>query len=142
MDQRQHAVDSFQKCKKCGIKLDEHQNKDHDHVPSDISVIICNIKSGGVGITLTASSRVSFIELPWTPADCDQCEDRTHRIGQKDSVQASYFLAQDTIDEYIYQIIEKKRNIANQVTGAEETIETIETNMVDEFINLFAKEKL
>lgn len=119
MDTRQRSVDAFQ------------QN-------GNVQVIICNIKSGGVGITLTASSRVSFIELPWHPADCEQCEDRCHRIGQKDSVQASYFLGHETIDEYIYQIIEKKRGIVNQVLGAEETIET---NVVDEFINLFRQDK-
>lgn len=119
MESRQKAVDLFQN--------DER-----------VKVIICNIKSGGVGITLTASSRVSFIELPWTPADCDQCEDRTHRIGQKNSVEAKYFLGHQTIDEYIYSIIEKKRTIAAQVTGSEEEIET---NIVDEFINLF-REKL
>lgn len=119
MEARQKAVDAFQNDPR-------------------VQVIICNIKSGGVGITLTASSRVSFIELPWTPADCDQCEDRTHRIGQKNSVQVNYFLGHETIDEHIYSIIEKKRAIVNQVTGAEEEIET---NIVDEFINLF-REKL
>lgn len=139
MDQRKAAVYAFQKCKVCGIKLDDHKDESHDYELSETQVIICNIKSGGVGITLTASSRVSFIELPWHPADCDQCEDRCHRIGQKDSVQATYFLGHNTIDEYIYSIIEKKRNIANQVTGAKEEIET---NMVDEFLNLFMKEKL
>ncbi len=115
MDSRKRSVDSFQNDPKC-------------------QVIICNIKSGGVGITLTASSRVVFIELPWNPADCEQCEDRCHRIGQKDSVQCTYFLGHETIDEYIYSIIEKKRAIVNQVTGAEDNVET---NMVDEFINLF-----
>jgi SWI/SNF-related matrix-associated actin-dependent regulator 1 of chromatin subfamily A len=120
MDQRQKAVDGFQNDPK-------------------IQVIICNIKSGGVGITLTASSRVAFIELPWHPADCEQCEDRTHRIGQKNSVQCDYLLGHETIDEYIYKLIENKRDIVNQVTGAEEEIET---NMVDEFINLFRKEKM
>ena len=120
LDERQRAVDSFQ------------------NNPST-QVIICNIKSGGVGITLTASSRVAFLELPWHPADADQCEDRCHRIGQKDSVQCTYFLGHETIDEYIYSIIEKKRAIVNQVTGAEEEVET---NVLDEFINLFAKEKL
>lgn len=120
MDQRQAAVDRFQNDDKC-------------------QVIICNIKSGGVGITLTASSRVAFIELPWHPADAEQCEDRCHRIGQKDSVQCTYFLGHNTIDEYIYQIIEKKRQIVNQVTGAEDTVET---NVVDEFINLFASKHL
>jgi SWI/SNF-related matrix-associated actin-dependent regulator 1 of chromatin subfamily A len=119
MDARQRSVDSFQKDPK-------------------VQVIICNIKSGGVGITLTSASRVSFIELPWHPADCEQCEDRCHRIGQQDSVEAKYFLGHQTIDEYIYQIIEKKRAIVNQVTGAEEMIET---NVVDEFINLFRQDK-
>lgn len=122
MDARQHAVDSFQTDPKT-------------------QVIICNIKSGGVGITLTASSRVAFIELPWHPADADQCEDRCHRIGQKDSVQCSYFLGDNTIDEYIYGIIEKKRAIVNQVTGAENDVETVEKNMVDQLIGIFKQEK-
>jgi len=120
MEQRQRAVDSFQQNPKT-------------------QVIICNIKSGGVGITLTASSRVAFIELPWHPADADQCEDRCHRIGQKDSVQCTYFLGHNTIDEYIYDIIQKKREIVNQVTGAEDTVET---SVIDDFINLFSQQKL
>ena len=122
MDARQRAVDGFQNNPK-------------------VQVILCNIKSGGVGITLTASSRVAFIELPWHPADCEQCEDRCHRIGQKGSVQVSYFLGAGTIDEYIYDIIEKKRAIVNQVTGAEDNIETVEKNMVDQLIGIFAKSK-
>ncbi len=123
MEQRQRAVDSFQN-------------------DPNVQVIICNIKSGGVGITLTASSRVVFIELPWHPADADQCEDRCHRIGQKDSVQCGYFLGADTIDEDIYKIIEKKRQIVNQVTGAEDNVETVEKNMVDELIGIFSKNKI
>ena len=119
MDKRQRSVDSFQ------------------NDPA-VQVIICNIKSGGVGITLTASSRVAFIELPWHPADAEQCEDRCHRIGQKDSVQCTYFLGHNTIDEYIYKIIEKKRAIVKEVTGAGEDVET---NVVDDFINLFTKDK-
>jgi SWI/SNF-related matrix-associated actin-dependent regulator 1 of chromatin subfamily A len=119
MDQRQASVDRFQN-------------------DPGTQVIICNIKSGGVGITLTASSRVAFIELPWHPADAEQCEDRCHRIGQKDSVQCTYFLGQNTIDEYIYDIIDKKRQIVNQVTGAEDQVET---SIVDDFINLFNKDK-
>lgn len=96
-------------------------------------VIICNIKAGGVGLTLTASSRVGFAELPWHPADCDQCEDRCHRIGQKDSVEATYFLGHQTIDEDIYKIINAKRKIVKDIIGTED----IETNIIDEFINLF-----
>ena len=121
MDQRQRNVDAFQKNANC-------------------QVIICNIQSGGVGITLTASSRVAFIELPWHPAHADQAEDRAWRIGQKNSVQCTYLLGQNTIDEYIYNIIEKKRAMVAQVTGAENDIQT-EMSMVDDLIGLFSGKK-
>lgn len=119
LEQRQRAVDTFQN-------------------DPNTKVIICNIKSGGVGITLTASSRVSFIELPWHPAHADQAEDRAWRIGAKNSVTCTYSLGVNTIDEYIYDIIQKKRQIVAQVTGAENEIET---SVVDDFINQFVKEK-
>ena len=112
--------------------IDEFQNN-----PAK-NVIICSIKAAGVGITLTASSRVAFVELPWHPADCDQCEDRCHRIGQKDSVQCTYFLGDGTIDEDIYDIIQRKREIANAVTGTEDTVET---SMIDELISILNKNK-
>lgn len=64
-----------------------------------------------------------------------------HRIGQKGSVQCSYFLGANTIDEYIYDIIEKKRSIVNQVTGSEEDIETVEKNMVDQLIGIFKSQE-
>lgn len=74
--------------------------------------------------TLTASSNVIFVELPWTSADTDQCEDRCHRIGQKDSVNCIYFLGKNTIDEDIYKIIQYKREITNIITrGINEAIE-------------------
>jgi len=138
-EKRNAAVHDFQKCKVCNVRLENHKNVDHEHVPSDTNVIICNIKSGGVGITLTASSRVIHHELPWTAADCDQDESRCDRISQRNCVESGFFLGANTIDEYIYSIIESKRNIANQVTGV---FEDVETNMVDEFIHSFMKDKM
>lgn len=110
--------------------IDEFQNN-----PAR-KVIVCSIKAAGVGITLTASSRVLFVELPWHPADCDQCEDRCHRIGQKDSVQCTYVLGENTIDEHIYELIQKKREISNEIVGAEDDIQT---NVVDDLISLMFK---
>ncbi len=115
-DERQFAVDSFQK-------------------NPNTKLIICSIKAAGVGLTLTASSRVAFVELPWTAADCDQCEDRCHRIGQKDSVTCTYFLGENTIDEKIYKIIQTKRSIAATVTGATEQIEEDIINMIADLFN-------
>ena len=114
-DEKQRAVDAFQNNPKADI-------------------IICSIKAAGVGLTLTASSNVAFVEFPWTYADCCQCEDRAHRIGQKDSVTCYYFLGRRTIDEKVYRIIQEKKNIANAVTGS---TEDIEENIVDIVARIF-----
>ena len=114
-DEKQRAVDSFQNNPKADI-------------------IICSIKAAGVGLTLTASSNVAFVEFPWTYADCCQCEDRAHRIGQKDSFTCYYFLGRRTIDEKVYRIIQEKKNIANAVTGS---TEDIEENIVDMVARIF-----
>ena len=90
----------------------------------DSQLIICSIKAAGVGLTLTASSNVAFIEFPWTYADCCQCEDRAHRIGQKDNVTCYYLLGSGTIDHYLYQIIHKKKSIANEIMAADDDIPT------------------
>lgn len=99
-------------------------------------LIVCNIKAAGVGITLTASSRVAFIEYPWTYADCVQCEDRAHRIGQVNNVMCTYFLGQSTIDEDLYRMIQEKRHVANTITGA---TDQMEMNFVDSIVGLFTK---
>lgn len=115
ISQKQFAVDSFQNNPDCKL-------------------IILNYKSGGTGLTLTASSRVAFIEFSWTFSDCEQAEDRAHRNGQKNNVNCYYFLGKDTIDKYMYDVIQTKKNIANGVTG---TDDQVEENMVNLAMDLF-----
>lgn len=90
----------------------------------DAKLIVCSIKAAGVGLTLTASSNVAFIELPWTYADCCQCEDRAHRIGQKDNVTCYYLLGHHTIDHTLYRLIHHKKSIAAQIMAASDDIPT------------------
>lgn len=114
--QKQNAVDRFQNDPECKL-------------------IILNYKSGGTGLTLTAASRVGFIEFPWTYSDCEQAEDRAHRNGQKNAVNCYYFLGDKTIDEYMYKVIQTKKDIANEVTG---TTTQIDEDMVSNVMNLFS----
>jgi len=117
---RQQAVDRFQNDPKCKL-------------------IVCSIQAAGVGITLTSSTNVAFIELGWHPAIMDQCEDRCHRIGQKDNVTCTYFLGKNTIDEWVYKIIDEKRSMSNEVTGANDNTEE---EIIDKVFNLFNQGKL
>lgn len=84
----------------------------------DCKVIIVNIQSGGTGITLTAASDVLFVEMPWTAADCDQCECRAHRNGQKNAVTCVYLLGRNTFDERMFELIQKERSQSSIITGA------------------------
>lgn len=102
----------------------------------EAQLIICSIKAAGVGLTLTASSNVAFVEFPWTYADCCQCEDRAHRIGQKNNVNCYYLIGRNTIDPVLYNIIHKKRSIANQIMASDDDIPTDEMYF-DELVNSF-----
>jgi SNF2 family DNA or RNA helicase len=88
--------------------------------PDAQQLIVCSIEVAGQGITLTRSSNVAFLELDWTPAKHDQAEDRCHRIGQQDAVNATYLLAADTIDETIATLLERKRAVIGAVTDGRE----------------------
>lgn len=104
----------------------------------DTMLIICSIKAAGVGLTLTASSNVAFIELAWTYADCCQCEDRAHRIGQKDNVTCYYLLGRGTIDQTVYSLIHRKKSIAAEIMNADDDIPTDEmyfNELVSMFLN-------
>jgi SWI/SNF-related matrix-associated actin-dependent regulator of chromatin subfamily A-like protein 1 len=93
---------------------------------SDNQLIVCSIEVAGQGLTLTQASNVAFLELDWTPAKHDQAEDRCHRIGQQDAVNAWYLLAAGTIDETMATLLERKRAIIGAITdGREESDEGI-----------------
>jgi len=102
-----------------------------------IRLFVGNIKVAGVGITLTASSNVIFLELPWTPGELSQAIDRLHRIGQKFQVFVIFLLAANTIEEQIGALIDKKREILNLLldggTGDD-------VSLITELMNSFNKQ--
>lgn len=113
----------------CAVKIDGSvpASKRQDIVNTfqtddKVKLFVGNIEAAGVGITLTASSNVSFLELPWTPADLEQAEDRCHRISQKNAVNIYYLLAKGTIDKNISAMVERKRNVIVQITDDDKSL--------------------
>ncbi|XP_034199323.1 SWI/SNF-related matrix-associated actin-dependent regulator of chromatin subfamily A-like protein 1 isoform X3 [Prunus dulcis] len=96
----------------------EFQEKD------SVKAAVLSIKAGGVGLTLTAASTVIFAELSWTPGDLIQAEDRAHRIGQVSSVNIYYLLANDTVDDIIWDVVQSKlENLGQMLDGHENTLQ-------------------
>lgn len=89
-----------------------------------VKAAVLSIKAGGVGLTLTAASTVIFAELSWTPGDMIQAEDRAHRIGQVSSVNVYYLLANDTVDDIIWDVVQSKlENLGQMLDGHENTLQ-------------------
>jgi SWI/SNF-related matrix-associated actin-dependent regulator 1 of chromatin subfamily A len=82
--------------------------------------IVLSIQAAKTGHTLTAAQDVLFVELPWTPADVDQTYSRCHRLGQHGSVTATYMLTAGTVDEAIYEVVERKRSVVNAAIEGDE----------------------
>lgn len=85
-----------------------------------VPVLIASITAAGVGITLTRSSDVLFVETDWTPALVAQAEDRCLRIGQTRPVSITTLVAPGTLDETIQRTLERKARDLRVVMGDEE----------------------
>jgi len=80
-------------------------------------VALCSIQACGYGITLTAANHVIHVDRWWNPAVEDQATDRVHRIGQEKTVYVYKIIVQGTLEEKIAILLERKRNLADQVIG-------------------------
>ncbi len=76
-------------------------------------VIIGTIGAMGTGLTLTAAQTVIFLDEPWNRGIKDQAEDRAHRIGTTGTVRIITLITKDTVDEGVYNLVQKKGRLAD-----------------------------
>ncbi|VEF46354.1 SNF2 helicase associated domain-containing protein [Bacillus freudenreichii] len=86
------------------------------------SIFLISLKAGGTGLNLTAADTVILYDLWWNPAVEDQAAGRAHRFGQKNVVQVIRLITKGTIEEKIYQLQQKKRELIEQVIQPGETM--------------------
>lgn len=110
MLERQKAVDRFQTDK-------------------SVQVFIGNILAAGVGLTLTASSHVVFAELDWVPANMQQAEDRTHRIGQVNTVLVQHLVFDGSLDAKMAQTLIDKQAVMDALLD-KQTGYTVDTTAI------------
>ena len=104
--------------------VDRFQNEDK------IKIFISNIVAGGVGITLTAGEVVVMNDLSFVPAHHSQAEDRAYRYGQKNSVLVYYPVFENTVEKIIYNILQKKKGVIDQVMGDGEYSESFSKDLL------------
>lgn len=83
----------------------------------NVDVFLISLKAGGTGLNLTNADVVIHYDPWWNQASQNQATDRAHRIGQKQHVQVYKLIAQNTIEEKILALQEKKAQLMETVVS-------------------------
>jgi SNF2 family DNA or RNA helicase len=107
------------------------------HDPQGPPIMILSLKAGGVGLNLTRANHVFHFDRWWNPAVENQATDRVFRIGQTRNVQVHKFVCTGTLEEKIHDMIESKKQLAEQVVGAgEEWLTSMDTDQLRDLLLL------
>lgn len=101
------------KTKKRDEVVDEFQS-------GKVSVFLISLKAGGTGLNLTMADTVILYDPWWNPAVENQAIDRAHRIGQDKPVFVYRMITEQTVEEKIVEMQERKRKLANIVVENQE----------------------
>lgn len=82
-------------------------------------VFLISLKAGGTGLNLTGANVVIHYDPWWNPSIMNQASDRAHRFGQKEIVEVFNIVSKDTIEEKIYDLIHKKKDLIDSVLNDE-----------------------
>lgn len=99
-------------------------------------VFLISLKAGGTGLNLTGADMVIHFDPWWNPAVEDQASDRAHRIGQKNVVHVVKLISRGTIEEKVYELQEKKKELISAVIKPGETM--LAKMSQEEILDLFA----
>lgn len=98
-------------------------------------VFLISLKAGGTGLNLTAAQAVIHFDPWWNVSAQNQATDRAYRIGQEKNVQVFKLIMQDSIEEKIQRLQQRKKNLAD--TFVEHNEGNIATMDIDDIMSLF-----
>ncbi len=102
----------------------------------EVPIFLISLKAGGTGLNLTAADTVIHYDPWWNPAVERQATDRAHRIGQTQHVFVYKLCAQNTVEERILELQERKGALAAELLD-ETSSEKLDLNL-DELDRLFS----
>ncbi len=98
------------------------QTQDRDHAierfkSGEVDVFLISLKAGGIGLNLTEADTVILYDPWWNPAVETQAADRAHRIGQDKPVFVYKLITENTVEEKMLAMQDKKRQLAASIQG-------------------------
>jgi SNF2 family DNA or RNA helicase len=105
-----------------GATRDRQSHVERFQNDPECRLFLISLKAGGLGLNLTAAEYVFLLDPWWNPAVEAQAVDRAHRIGQTRQVFAYRLIARDTVEEKVLELQQTKRNLADAILGAENSI--------------------
>jgi SNF2 family DNA or RNA helicase len=107
-----------------GQTPDEREAAKESFQNKRVRVVLCTIAAGGIGITLTRSDTLCFLQRSWSMVENSQAEDRVHRIGSEvhDKITIVDIIANDTIEERLRVVLGQKLERLEEVMRDRATI--------------------
>ncbi|PKA46702.1 Putative SWI/SNF-related matrix-associated actin-dependent regulator of chromatin subfamily A member 3-like 2 [Apostasia shenzhenica] len=84
---------------------------------ANCKIFLMSLKAGGVALNLTVASYVFLMDPWWNPAVERQAQDRIHRIGQYKPIRTVRFIIENTVEERILRLQEKKELVFEGTVG-------------------------
>jgi SNF2 family DNA or RNA helicase len=97
---------------------------------SEKKIFLISLKAGGVGLNLTAADYIFIVDPWWNPAAEMQAISRAHRIGQDKKVFVYRFISENSIEEKIQKLQEKKSKLAEAFVNTNDPFRDIWKNEV------------
>ncbi|OWB73241.1 hypothetical protein B5S31_g2975 [[Candida] boidinii] len=81
-----------------------------------LKILLLSLKSGGVGLNLACASKGFMMDPYWTAQLQDQAIDRLHRVGQLRTVKVIQFIMEDSVEEKILKVQERKKQLGDAIS--------------------------
>ncbi len=97
----------------------------------ECKVFLISLKAGGTGLNLTAADYVFILDPWWNPASEEQAVNRAHRIGQEKNVFVFRFISENSIEEKIQHLQEKKTKLAEAFVTSNNPLKNIDRKQLE-----------
>lgn len=104
------------------VSEEERQQNVDNFQDGKLRLMLVTLGAGGEGLTLTAASLAVFLQRSFSAVKDSQAEDRLHRVGQERNVEIVDLVAENTVEERVFQVLDEKGERLEEVCRDQDTL--------------------